>query len=169
MTATKIRIVLAMSALVVAARTGGGQQLAPTAFELGATSVGDAAGGALIGGFAGFAIDGAYCRRHHGRDPSFILGPCFLYVGVGSGIGWFGGSVVGATWGAARIAERRGCVRETAITRSVLGATIGLASGLLILAPSSGKYPPARSMFTVGAPLLSGIGAAYAVRGCRAS
>ena len=113
-----------------------------------------------------FAIDGAYCQRHHGRDPSFIVGPCFLYVGVGSGIGWFGGSVVGATWGAARIAERRGCARETAISRSILGATFGLASGLLILAPSSGKYPPARSMFTIGAPLLSGIGAAYAVRGC---
>ena len=185
MTSTQLRIVLAMSALLVSARSAASQQVEradsashpskppqydrpPTTFELGATSVGGAAAGAVIGGFAGFAIDGAYCKRHHGREPSLFLSPCFLYVGYGSAIGWFGGTPVGATWGAAQIAKRRGCDRDAAITRSALGATVGLASGLLILAPSSGRYPPSRSIFTIGAPVLSGIGAAFAVRGCRA-
>jgi len=170
MTPTQIWIALAM---LVAARSAGGQSpqfdTPPTTFELGATSVGGAAGGALIGGLAGFAIDDIYCERHHGKEPSFIVGPCFLYVGYGSAIGWLGGSIVGATWGATRIAERRGCAHDAAVVRSALGATVGLASALLILAPSSGRYPPARSMFTIGAPVLSGIGAAFAVRGCHAS
>lgn len=164
----KIQIALIASTLLVATGSAGGQ-LPPTTFELGATSVGGAAGGALIGGFAGFAIDDVYCERHHGKEPSFLFGPCFLYVGYGSAIGWFGGSIVGAAWGATRIAKRRGCAHEEAVTRSVLGATAGLASGLLILAPSSGRYPSARSMFTVGAPVLSGLGAAFAVKGCGAS
>lgn len=170
MTPTQIWIALAM---LVAARFAGAQapqfDRPPTTFELGATSVGGAAGGALVAGFAGFAIDDVYCERHHGREQSFLFGPCFLYVGYGSAIGWFGGSIVGATWGASRIAERRGCARDAAIVRSALGATLGLASGLLILAPSSGRNPPARSVFTLGAPVLSGLGAAVAVHGCRAS
>ena len=185
MALTQIPIVLGMSALLVSARSVGGQQSGrthagiqsrtppgfdrpPTTFELFATGVGGAAGGALVGGLAGLTIDGAYCQRHHGKDPSFLFGPCFLYVGDGTAIGWFGGTVVGATWGAARVAEKRGCARGTAIRRSALGSMIGLASGLAILAPSSGKYPQAHSMFTVGAPVLSGIGAAVAVRGCHA-
>jgi hypothetical protein len=183
MTSTRIRIVLVMGVLLVSAPSVGSQQLRrtvtgtqspklhgpdrpPTTFELGATSVGGAVGGALIGGLAGLTVDGAYCQRHHGKDPSFLFGPCFLYVRDGTAIGWFGGTVVGATWGAVRIAEKRGCRRQEAITRSALGSMIGLASGTVILAPSSGKFPPARSMFILGAPLLSGIGAAIAVRGC---
>lgn len=175
MRSMQIRIALWLSALLVTAPSVAAQSpkspqydRLPTTFELGATSVGGAGGGALIGGFAGFAIDQAYCQRHHGKEPSFLFSPCFLYVRDGSAIGWFGGSVVGATWGAARIAERQGCARRAAIMRSALGATIGLASGLVILAPSSGRYPPSRSMFTLGAPVLSGVGAALAVRGCRA-
>jgi hypothetical protein len=174
MTPTRIGIALAVGALLASARSirsqpnGGGPDRPPTTFELGATSVGEAAGGALVGGLAGFAVDGAYCQRHHGKDPSFLFGPCFLYVRDASAIGWFGGTVVGATWGAVRVAEKRGCPRQQAVMRSVLGSMIGLASGAaVILAPSSGKYPPARSMFTLGAPLLSGIAAAIAVRGCR--
>jgi len=140
----------------------------PTTFELAATSVGGATGGGLIGGFVGFAIDGLYCQRHHGREPSFIFGPCTFYVGAASATGWFAGAPVGATWGAARIAERRGCPHETAITRSALGAVIGLAPDLVLLAPRSAQYPPLRSVLIAGAPVLSGLGAALAVHGCHA-
>ena len=173
MTPTPRRIVLATSVLLMAAESVGGQQPSPgfdrppTDFELGANSVGMAAGGALIAGGVGFAIDDVNCERHHGKEPSFLFGPCFLYAGAGSTIGWFGGTVVGATLGAARTAERRGCPHESAVTRSALGAAIGLAPSILVLAPRGGRFAQWRAMFTLGAPVLSGLGAAFAVRGCR--
>lgn len=186
MTVTKGRIVLAMSAVLVGARSAGSQQSAqtdaprhtansplpeklPTTFHLAATSVLGATGGGLTGGLAGLIVDGAYCNRHHGSEPSFGLGPCFAYVGDGTAIGWFGGSVVGAVWGAARVAEKRGCARERAIRRSALGAAIGLAPGILIVAPRSVQSPPLRSVLLAGVPVFSGIGAAIAVRGCHGS
>ena len=185
MTLTRCRIVLAASILLMVAESAGAQQREatttavigsptsprfdrpPTDFELAANSVGMATGGALIAGGVGFAIDDIYCERHHGKEPSFLFGPCFLYAGAGSIIGWFGGTVVGATLGAARTAEQRGCPHGAAVTRSVLGAAIGVAPSILVLAPRGGRYARWRAMFTIGAPALTGLGAALAVRGCR--
>lgn len=171
MTLTQLRIVVAMSAFLAATESVSGQQgfdRPPTDFELMANSVGMATGGAFIAGGVGFAIDHLYCERHHGKDPSLFVDPCFLYAGAGSTIGWFAGTVVGATLGAARTADKRGCPHESAITSSAFGAAIGLAPSILVLAPRGNRYRQWRSVFTIGAPVLSGLGAAFAVRGCRA-
>ena len=171
MTLTQLRIVLAMGACLAAAESVSGQQAfdrPPTDFELMANSVGMATGGALIAGGVGFAVDEVYCERHHGKEPSFLFSPCFLYTGRATTIGWFGGTVVGAALGAARTAERRGCPHESAVTRSILGAAIGLAPSILVVAARGGRYAQWRATFTIGAPVLSGLGAAFAVRHCRA-
>ena len=161
----QIRIVLGVSALLVAAGSARGQ----SPFELGATSVGGGTGGALIGGIAGLLVDGAYCQRHHGKEPSIIFGPCFFYTGAATPIGWFGGAAVGGTWGAVHVAEKQGCARNAAIMRAVRGAVMGVAPGILMMTSGAGRYPPLRSMFIAGAPVLSGAGAAIAVRGCHPS
>jgi len=122
----------------------------------------------IVGGAVGLAVDQAYCERHHGKEPSFPLGPCFLYANEGFGVGWFGGAVLGATLGAVKVAQKRGCPRKAAIIRAALGAALGIAPGVAIAAPRAGKYPPSRAMFIAGAPLLAGIGGAVAVQGCHA-
>ena len=141
----------------------------PSDLSLTAKSVGWSAMGSLLGGSAGLAVDQAYCKRHHGDEPSFLFGPCFLYANEGFGTGWFSGTIVGATYGAVRQARKRGCPRGAAILRAVAGASVGAAPGLIIVAQRTGKYPPSRSVFIAGAPLLSGLGAAAAVVGCHAS
>ena len=185
MTSSRIRFVLAMSVLLVSTRRVASQQLdrthagiqlpkpadpdrPPTNFELAATSVGGATGGALIGAIAGLVVDGAYCQRHHGREPSLFLGPCFLYTGAGLAIGWSGGAAVGGTWGAVHVARKRGCTHEAATTGAAVGAVMGVVPGILMMASGSVKYPPPlRSMFIAGAPILSGIGGSVAVLRCR--
>ena len=141
----------------------------PSDLALTAKSVGWSAMGSLLGGSAGLAVDQAYCKRHHGDEPSFLFGPCFLYANEGFGVGWFSGTIVGATYGAVKEARKRGCPRGAAILRAVAGASVGAAPGLIIVAKRPGKYPPSRSVFIAGAPLLSGLGAAAAVIGCHAS
>jgi hypothetical protein len=141
----------------------------PSAFSLGRKSVSESVFASLLGGAAGLAVDQAYCERRHGKEPSFLFGPCFLYANEGFATGWFGGAIVGSTFGAVRVAEKRGCARGAAILRAAIGATIGAAPGLSIVARRSGKYPPSRSIFIAGAPFLSGLGAAAAVVGCHAT
>ena len=75
---------------------------------------------------------------------------------------------MGATFGAAQVAEKRGCARKAAILRAAVGAAFGAVPGVAVVAQRTGKYPPSRSVFIAGAPVLSGIGAAVAVRGCHA-
>jgi hypothetical protein len=111
-------------------------------------------------------VDQAYCERHHGDEETFLFGPCFLYAGGGFVAGWFGGAIAGSTLGAARVAQKRGCPRNAAMLRAAAGAIMGSAPGLIVVAPRPGKYPPSRSVFIAGAPLLSGLGAAAAVIGC---
>jgi hypothetical protein len=186
MTLTRMQVTIAIGALIVSAQVAGSQQLQqievgiqhpqppetdhrpPSGFVLGAKSVGWSALGSLVGGAAGLAVDQAYCQRHHGKEPSFLFGPCTFYANEGFGAGWFGGTVLGATFGAVQVAEKRGCARKTAIMRSLIGATVGAAPGVAIVAQRTGKYPPSRAIFIAGAPLLSGIGAAVAVSGCHA-
>jgi hypothetical protein len=141
----------------------------PSDFSLGVRAVRSSVGGSLLGGAVGLMVDQAYCERHHGDEPSVLFGPCFLYVNEGFGAGWFGGAIVGSTIGAVRAAEKRGCPRPSAILRGALGAIVGSAPGLRIVASRPGKYPPSRSIFIASAPLLSGIGAAVAVAGCHSA
>ncbi len=143
-------------------------QAHPSGLSLNVKSVGWAVFGSVFGGGAGLAVDQAYCQRHHGNDPSFLFGPCFLYANEGFAAGWFGGAILGATYGAARVAHERGCPWREAILRAVAGGAIGVAPGLSIVARRSGKYPPSRSMVVAATPLLGGIGAAAAVIGCHA-
>jgi hypothetical protein len=186
MTWSRAGITLILGLIVASARPIGCQQLQlieagvqtsghaqvtdsrPSGFSLGARAIGWSVSGSLLGGAVGLGVDQAYCKRHHGDEPGFLFGPCFLYANEGFASGWFGGAILGSTIGAVRVAEKRGCSRRTAILRAAIGAAIGSAPGLSIVASRSGKYPPSRSIFIAGAPLLSGIGAAAAVVGCHA-
>ncbi len=186
MTWSRIGITLTLGMMVALARPIGCQQLRlieagvqtsgytqladtrPSDFSLAAKSVGWSVLGALLGGSAGLLVDQAYCQSHYGDEPGFIFGPCFLYANEGFAIGWFGGTIVGSTFGAVEVAEKRGCARTPAILRAAIGAAIGSVPGISIVARRTGKYPPSRSIFIAGAPLLSGIGAAVAVVGCHA-
>ena len=186
MTWSRTGIALALSIIVASARPIGCQQLRlieagvqtagyasiaddrPSDFSLTAKSVGWSAFGSLLGGAGGLEVDQVYCKRHHGDEQGFLFGPCFLYANEGFAAGWFGGAIVGSTLGAARVARKRGCPQRAAILRAAIGATIGAAPGLSIVASRSGKYPPSRSIVIAGTPLLSGIGAAAAVIGCKA-
>ena len=179
-------ITLALGIIVASAQPAGSQQLGqieagvqtsntqvpdtrPSGFSLGAKSVGWSVYGSLLGAAIGLTVDQAYCQRHHGDEQGFIFGPCSFYANEGFGAGWFGGAIVGSTFGAVRVAEKRGCARKTAMLRAALGAVAGSAPGLSIVARRPGKYPPSRSIFIATAPFLSGLGAAAAVIGCHAA
>ena len=125
--------------------------------------------GSVLGGAAGLVADQAYCNSHHGNEQSSLFGPCFVPVGGGSAIGWFGGAAVGATLGAARLAQKRGCPRRAAILRAFGGAVLGSVPGLFVIAQRPRNYPPPLSLIIAGTPILAGIGAAAAVIGCHAS
>ena len=187
MTWSRSGITLALAVIIASTRSLGCQQLRlieagvhtrdytqvadtrPSVFSLGKESVGESVFASLLGGAAGLAVDQAYCERHHGKEPSFLFGPCFMYANEGFAAGWFGGAIVGSTFGAVRVAEKRGCARSAAILRAAVGATIGAAPGLSIVARRSGKYPPSRSIVIAGTPFLSALGAAAAVVGCHAT
>jgi hypothetical protein len=125
-----------------------------------------ATGWAILGGGIGSVADGAYCKTHHGDEPTIIFGPCFLYAAAGTATGWFGGSIVGATVGATSIARKRGCSPVSAIVRAFSGAMLGALPGIVLVAPQTGKYPSTKTAFILAAPLLSGVGAAAAVANC---
>jgi len=125
--------------------------------------------GSVLGGVGGFVVDQAYCNSHHGNEHTALFGPCFVPIGAGSAIGWFGGAAVGATLGAARLAQKRGCPKRTALLRAFAGAALGSAPGLSIIAQRPRNYPPPRSLIIAGTPILAGIGAAAAVIGCHAT
>ena len=141
----------------------------PSTISMGGRSIGWAFMGAAAAGGVGFAIDRAYCEEHHGDETGFLFGPCFLYTGTGTTVGWFGGALIGATVGASRVARQRGCPSRTARMRAFAGAILGVAPGLSIVARRPGKYPPAHTVLIMSAPLLAGAGATAAVASCRAS
>jgi hypothetical protein len=183
---SSISLALALATIVSSARPIGCQQLrplrvgiapsAPTSIpgtqlsrlSLNIRSVEWAVSGSVLAGTAGLAVDQAYCKRNHGDEPSFLFGPCFLYANEGFAAGWFGGAIVGATLGAAKVAQKRGCPRREALMRTFAGAALGAAPGLTIVAARSGKYPPSRSVVILGTPLFAGVLAAAAVVGCQA-
>jgi hypothetical protein len=138
----------------------------PSTFSTGAKSVGWATYGSLLGGLTGLDVDDVYCKRHHPDDGDYFFGPCTFYASGGFATGWFGGAMVGATFGAARMAEKRGCPRGAALMRAFGGAALGMAPGLSIVVARPGKYPP---LAIWGTPLLAGVGAAAAVIGCHTS
>jgi hypothetical protein len=141
----------------------------PSTLSTGAKSVGWATYGSVLGGFSGWVVDNAYCNKHHRDEGDYIFGPCFFYANGGFATGWFGGAMVGATLGAARMAEKRGCPRGAALMRAFAGAALGAAPGLIIVVPRPGKYPPSRSLVILGTPLLAGFGATAAIIGCHTS
>jgi hypothetical protein len=138
----------------------------PSALELTLLSLVGGVSGASTIGTVGFMIDGIYCKRHHGKEESFIFGPCTFYTGAASATGWFGGAIVGSTLKSVRIAERRGCQRRDAILRAAAGGALGVLPGATIVALRPSKYPASRSFFIAAAPIFSGLGAAAAVAGC---
>ena len=143
-------------------------QTHPSGLSLNVKSFRGAIFGSVSAGSAGFLIDQAYCNQHHGDEPSVLFGPCFLYAGEGFAAGWFGGAIVGATLGAAKVAQKRGCPRGASLVRTFAGAALGAAPGLIIVSGRPGKYPPSRSAVILGTPLLAGVMAAAAVMGCQA-
>src|ERR1700694_5375360 len=121
-----ISLALALGLILSSARPTGCQQLRqlevgirpaaasepharPSGLSLNLKSVGWAVTGSVLAGGAGLAVDQAYCQRHHGSEPSFLFGPCAFYANEGFAAGWFGGAILGATFGAARVAHNRGC------------------------------------------------------------
>jgi hypothetical protein len=122
--------------------------------------------GSLLGGAIGFMVDGVYCDRHHGDEPSFLFSPCFLYTGAATPAGWFGGAVVGSTMRAAQIAQKRGCPRNAALSRAMAGALVGIAPGVGIVLSRPDRYVAPKSTLIGVTPILAGIGAAAAVIGC---
>ena len=130
-------------------------------------TVGSSIGASIVGVAAGLTVDQMYCQHHHGKDANDFFGPCTFYAGYGAGIGWFGGSLLGATSAAAHIAKKAGCPRDVAIGRAFAGGLIGIAPGWAFAAQRTGRYAPPRSTFVFGAPILSGVLAASAVHGCK--
>jgi len=129
-------------------------------------TVGTSAGISILGVAAGLTVDDIYCKRHYGDDANDFFGPCTFYAGYGAAIGWFGGSLLGATSKAAHIAKKAGCPRDVAIGRAFTGALIGITPGWIFAAQRTGRYAPPRSTFVLGAPILSGVLAAATVHGC---
>lgn len=129
-------------------------------------TVGNSVGLAFAGITFGLAVDQIYCKQHHGDEKSFPFGPCFAYAGYGAAIGWFGGALIGASNSADRIAKNRGCSRTAALRRALAGSLVGVAPGVIIAAQRSGNYPPGRTAFLIGAPILAGVGAAAAISSC---
>ena len=181
-----ISLALALGIIVLSTRPIGGQQLRqltvgikpaaaasvaqtePSAISLNLKSVEWAFAGSLLALAPGLGLDQAQCKRRHGNEPSFLFGPCFMYAQEWSTAGWFGGAIVGATLGAAKVAQKRGCPRREALMRTFAGAALGAAPGLSIVAARPGKYPPSRSLIILGTPLLAGAAAAAAVMSCHA-
>ena len=139
---------------------------APDVGELAGMTGLSSAAWAVGGGGIGLLIDDAYCKRHHIETEGFIFAPCTFYTAAATPVGWFGGSVAGAAFAATRIARERGCRTRPAFWRSLGGAALGVIPGSLIVAGHPPKYPPRRSMFVAGAPLLAAAGATLAVAGC---
>ncbi len=158
-----------MEAGVHTSDTAQSSDVRPSGLTLGIKSVGWSIYGSLLGGLVGMEVDERRCRRHRGPGMGSIFDPCFLYTSDGTSVGWFGGAIVGSTFGAVRVAEKRGCSRSAAILRAATGAVAGSAPGIMIVAAHPARYPPSRSILIGTAPILSGVGAALAVAGCHTS
>jgi hypothetical protein len=144
-------------------------QTQPSGSSLNVKSVRWAVSGSVLAGVAGFAIDQVYCNQRHGDEPRGLFGgPCTFYAGAGAAAGWFGGAIVGATLGAAKVAQKRGCPRSESLIRTFAGAALGAAPGSIIVA-GRGAFPPWKSLLILGAPFLAGVMAASAVMGCQAA
>ena len=141
--------------------------LSPSGPRLAGRSIGRAVFVGEPGGLAGLFVDYGVCKQHKRRGSGgLVFDPCFLYAAEGTVTGWIGGALVGATYGAATGARRRGCPAGAAWWRAAVGAGIGGLPGALIAARRYQHVPPRRSVVLLSAPLLAGVGAAAAVAGC---
>ena len=141
----------------------------PSSVRVTASAMGWAATLALGGAGVGGIVDQEICERRHGHEQGTLFGPCFAYAAAPTAIGWFGGSLVGATVGAARMARKRGCPRQAAGWRAFGGALLGVAPGMAAVLSGGDKFPARRSALIFTAPLLAGAGAAAAVMSCHGS
>jgi hypothetical protein len=147
---------------------GTSSETPPSPLIMGLKGVGVGYAGGLFGGTAGLLVDDRYCQRRHRGEPSGLLGPCTFYTGAGTLVGWFGGAALGAAIGAKSVARKRGCPRDSAFARALLGGMLGSAPGAAIVAAGPEKYPTLRSGAILVTPLLAGLGATAAVVGCHA-
>jgi hypothetical protein len=132
------------------------------------TATGAAAAVGLTGAETGYVVYTLVCQRRHRDDrQTSLFGPCSLPSTESVAIGWFAGSVLGATGGATAIAAARGCPRTKAARRAFAGALVGAAPGLLALVHGSDRYPARRTAVILATPLTTGVGAAAAVMRCR--
>jgi hypothetical protein len=141
----------------------------PSSVRVTASAMGWAAILALGGASVGGIVDQSICERRHGHEQGTLFGPCFAYAAAPTATGWFGGSLVGATVGAARMARKRGCPRQAAGWRAFGGALLGVAPGMAAVLSGGDKFPARRSALIFTAPVLAGAGAAAAVMSCHAS
>ena len=139
----------------------------PTRQALYRQTMGWGSAAAVAYGSLGMAIDVAVCERRHGDQGGPFAGPCALPLETGTRIGWFGGAVLGATLAASGAAHARGCPPSAAWWRAFGGALLGAAPGAVVAATRPEPYSPQATALAIGAPLLSGLGAATAVVGCR--
>ena len=124
----------------------------------GIVSAGAAFGAATIGWYIDFRVCDS---RGDDGDPSGL--GCLFYAGAATKSGWLAGGAFGATAWASHAAERRGCPTREARKRAIRGAMLGAAPGAIAAANGRGTAP---ALIWV-TPLLSGVGAASAVAGCR--
>ena len=137
----------------------------PSTLKLAGITLAGALGAAQGGVLIGYTVDSWACkRRHRGEDDA--AWDCFLTAGTPTGVGWFGGGIVGATAGASVTAHRRGCPARAATWRALGGALLGAIPGTIAVLGSNGRYPAGRSAVMLTAPLLTGAGATLAVVGC---
>lgn len=141
--------------------------LSPSGLRVTALSAAGSTTFALSGAAMGNTLDYARCRRaRRGETGGFFSDPCAFYYADGTVAGWYGGAFLGATVGAAIGAMRRGCPVAPSWWRAAGGAALGLLPGALSGAAGGEKFPPSRSWLIMTTPIVSGAGAALAVRGC---
>jgi hypothetical protein len=130
-----------------------------------------AVGGAVTGATAGLLIDWLACRSNEKAHPTpgepLFGSECFLPAERMTGFGWYAGATLGASLGASRFAERRGCTSRARRVATVTTAAIGLAPGLAYLASGRSGYKPRGVQLAFATPVLGGALATIPVLRCR--
>jgi hypothetical protein len=151
------------------ALTRGAVRLSQTRLTM--ISAGVAASLGQAGFYLGWMLDERACRRAEARDPdpspAFIFGPCDFFFDQRAGQGWYGATLVGATAGAAIMANRNGCPAGQAISRALAGGLAGMIPVGAYFAAGGRGYSYEGVWLALATPVTQGIGAAAAVRGCR--
>lgn len=142
-------------------------ELSPSTPKMVFATMGIATVEGLAFAIAGNNLDYVRCRRRNrGVHGALFDDPCFGYSGNATETGWFVGSLGGAALGALAMARLRGCGFGPGVARAVTGTIIGGLPAMITAAKRSDRIPAKRSMMIGSAPILAGLTAAVAVRGC---